>query len=625
MSTVSTGLQGYMVGVKPLTNVTPFTYRDGWTFERKLQYMSDYLVNIAPNLQSIVDKLLEDVSGVGDHWQTIFDQFMVNVVAELEALNDQAVANLLRDSTSEIRAALVESYSYGARVEDGTVSSAVAKAYTDKSVVYITGDNPVTDSIPNLWNVEFSGAGSITRDGFTFIPNPKPNPLVHVNNIFVNAQTGNDANDGLTPGLPLKTLSRVHTILRGLTSEQAAGATWEVRLSGVFPDGQRMFGLPDFPLELRLLGEAPVSGKPVTRINNTTASSTIGLWFEKCPSTVFVEDIHFDGFNASTGYGVLGKGGGDINVIRCRFSNCTYGTAAIRNMDYYFSKNFYESSCTNGSMTQYNSSGTWNDDTFDGCNRGVYVTRNSVAHVDYCTFINNTYGVMVDMAARAHTLGSDFRRCEVGVRALGASEWIKDTSTNFNVGTVDGNTVDYEHFGNAREARMYSSEAWSEYKIGDAWRANSAYIEPRTIGGSTGNEVVYVGSALGRLPENFFTSKYKRLRVVVRGNVSSANAYGTAVSLHAVDEFSTGNANIATGYIPSGLVGAFKMELTVYALETNAQKYQVSTIGAQDETAVHNGDRSVNMQNQKLFRLYCQNEIEADSVEFLGMETYLMG
>lgn len=622
---------------KPLTHITPMSLSDGATFERKLDWVYNYITNdLLPELDGKLEEWyvqykkdladqLAAVDTIKNEWQAFFDQFMADVVAQLEALNDQAMANLVKNSASLFYQALIESYSYGARVDDNGVAGAVAKAYTDKSVVYLTGDNTVTGNIPNLWNVDFAGTGSITRGGYTFTPNPKPNPLVTTNTIFVHAQNGNDNNDGLTPDLPLKTLSRMHTLLRGLTSEQAAGAVWEVHVSGTFPDGQRMFSLPDFPHELRILGDAPVSGYPVTRINNTTASSTIGLWFEKCPSTVVVEDIHFDGFNASTGYGVLGKGAGDLRVRRCRFSNCSYGTAAIKNMDYFFRDNYYESTCTNGSMAQYNSSGTWNNDTFDGCNRGVYVTRNTVAHVDYCKFINNNYGTHIDMASRAHLLGSNFKRCNVGVRVLGAAEWINDTSTNFNVGTVDANVEDYQHFGNGREARLYSADSWSEYKIGDAWRANSAYLDGRVMTGSTDNDVVYVGSALGRIPENFFTARSKRMRVVVRGKVNSANSYSSTVSLHLLDENGSGNAQVAAGLIPGGMVGSFAMEFIVYAIDTAAQKYHVNTIGAGSFSTSYSGDRSVDMRPQKLLRLYNRNEISGDSVEFLGMETYLMG
>ena len=102
----------------PLNNMTPFTRVDGWSFLEVLEGLRYHIVNVmTPELDKMIagwkeayEKLLKDIEDKYDEWDDRFDAFMADVVAQLEALNDQAVANLIRNSLSQTAIALQEKF-----------------------------------------------------------------------------------------------------------------------------------------------------------------------------------------------------------------------------------------------------------------------------------------------------------------------------------------------------------------------------------------------------------------------------------------------------------------------------------------------------------------------------------
>ena len=96
----------------PVNQITPLTYRDGVTYIQLLTELSEYIKTILhPSLQHTVDQLVADVEHQMDkhhdqyvdgvqEFQRIHDAFMSDVNAKLIALNDGAVADLVKDETS---------------------------------------------------------------------------------------------------------------------------------------------------------------------------------------------------------------------------------------------------------------------------------------------------------------------------------------------------------------------------------------------------------------------------------------------------------------------------------------------------------------------------------------------
>lgn len=117
-----------------LSFVTGFTHRTNITYLELLMEMykwlrdthipeidkvlEDFRDKYENDFKSFVDKYesdlkeaLDDISNVKTNWQQLFDEFMADVVNRLEALNDQAMANLIRDKTSLVFEALKEVFS----------------------------------------------------------------------------------------------------------------------------------------------------------------------------------------------------------------------------------------------------------------------------------------------------------------------------------------------------------------------------------------------------------------------------------------------------------------------------------------------------------------------------------
>ncbi|CAH1191512.1 Preneck protein (phi29-like preneck appendage protein) [Glutamicibacter phage Voltaire] len=95
---------------------------DGATFERKLDWVYNYITNtLLPELDGKLDEwfeqykkdlveLLAGVEAVKVEWQELFNQFLTDVTTSLEGLNDQAAANLVNNHASLLYEALNKNF-----------------------------------------------------------------------------------------------------------------------------------------------------------------------------------------------------------------------------------------------------------------------------------------------------------------------------------------------------------------------------------------------------------------------------------------------------------------------------------------------------------------------------------
>ena len=631
-------------GGMPFSTATPFTYREGITNLELIHALKMWAIEVVPDLNRVLGEfwvkyledhqaILNDLIETKDQWQALFDQFMADVVAQLEGLNDQAVSNLVANRLSLTGEQLREHFAlrtaYNPVNYEGTdterLGLAIANAFTNSVPVEISEDLNVTGNIPNYWGVFPTGNGSITREGYTFEVTPRPSPLVHTNNIFVNSVTGNDSNDGLSPSYAFKSLWVAYTdVLRRLTAEQAAGAKWVVHIAGTISRGHKFEELPNFPHNLVFQGEPLVMGMPVTVIEMGANANRVGIWIEPGVDTVEVNNIVFkDFYGGASGYAVLMKRGGYVRINDCRAVNCETGFAGINGNDIIATRCETDANTGNGFLSQYNGSAMFQYCKAVGAsNYGFYISRNSIAHIDYCHATNCNSGVVVDMAARANVLESHLKRNQIGVKVSGAAEWI-NASSKFYVGTVDANVVNYSHYGAGRETRMHSQTGRNEFLVGNAWSANSAYGEAKSHSGSTANSVIYVGSALGQIPEGFFDSRGKRLRVEVFGKSTSLSARAN-VSLFAMIDGSPSLVQTAVLETRTN-TWDFKIEFYMWAVDMTSQKtgYQMSVY---DGSRARFENRAIDFgQGAAQLRLYAQLGDAADELTFYSMETFLMG
>ena len=103
--------------MRPLTNITPFTYEDGTTYLEILTLLDTYIRKMGPDVDVKLKELFEEFQkGITnaentiikerEEWKKLFDDFMADIVVQLEALNDQAVANLVNRPESKLSGAL---------------------------------------------------------------------------------------------------------------------------------------------------------------------------------------------------------------------------------------------------------------------------------------------------------------------------------------------------------------------------------------------------------------------------------------------------------------------------------------------------------------------------------------
>jgi len=120
------GLYPWLGGQFPMAQITPFTYREGATLLHIMREFEQWLRKIGVEIDGKLTAYLEEMLKIQGGWKELFDKFMADVDAELQALNDQAVANLVNNAQSKIRIALDKTYANKTTqttVETGRLSS----------------------------------------------------------------------------------------------------------------------------------------------------------------------------------------------------------------------------------------------------------------------------------------------------------------------------------------------------------------------------------------------------------------------------------------------------------------------------------------------------------------------
>lgn len=119
---IPTGFSAFSGNIGPLNRVTPFTHRDNATFLRILQEVIQFInETLRPEMDSELQRILDefqtqlDASNAGlaatqAEWLAAFNQFMVDVTAEIALLNDAAIGSLVDNTLSVTSVALNKRY-----------------------------------------------------------------------------------------------------------------------------------------------------------------------------------------------------------------------------------------------------------------------------------------------------------------------------------------------------------------------------------------------------------------------------------------------------------------------------------------------------------------------------------
>lgn len=175
--------------VRPMTQAFPLTFKDVITLQELVYNLRTWCYQLGPELAKELNRIIdevnreltrqdEDIKGTKDSWENLFNAFMANVIEELEALNDQAMSNLIKTPTSLTRVELNKLYAtktaldaLNELVTTGRLSvSGVGKSIEDKTVdVFVPIQNNFVkigvDSLANIDTSIVSSDGGVVAIG----------------------------------------------------------------------------------------------------------------------------------------------------------------------------------------------------------------------------------------------------------------------------------------------------------------------------------------------------------------------------------------------------------------------------------------------------------------------------
>lgn len=366
---------------RPLTHITPLSLSDGATYERKLDWVYRYIVDwIVPQLDGKLDEwfeqykadhaaLLKDIASEKTRWQQLFDAFMADVVSQLEALNDQAAANLVRSDSSKLREALNENF-----------MQAVSE--------------------------------------YTY---------------YVNVTNGSDSNNGSqsspfkTLNQAMKEVVKKTTKSDVSAKVYLSAGTYKERY--VFPDftpfnlnveiiGAEVGGHPNTPITVFTEGDG---AKAITIINRNPGVR----WT--------VKDVMFNGYNGTASSGALNNNNGHLITDNVHVNRCYYGISSfagrlnipngkISGCGYLFGGGGSGAGIRSMMLNRHSIGIQANGNrlstlVIDDCYSGLFAQESSTGHLDWCTIKNCGRGVNLAVSSRANCDGTEFVACSTGINA----------------------------------------------------------------------------------------------------------------------------------------------------------------------------------------------------------------
>lgn len=382
-------------GNLPLTQITPFTYRDGLTFLQILNEFERWLREIVPEIDGILEgwtekyladheELKNEIIETKNQWQQLFDDFMADIVLQLEGLNDQAVANLVNDEASKIREALNDHFIQ--------VSSGIE--------------------------------------------------------LYVNPATGSNSSNG-SSAAPFKTVQ--HAIDVMLETATRPNTSHVIHLAnGLYRERPRFPDTTPFSYKVELRG-ANVGGfpfEPVTIFSEGDGAKAECFMNRNPNATIIFRDISFNGYNGTLASGAITNVEGNISVYNCRFIRCYYGvssfTGHITIPDSIFRECGIMFGDTDGvgaairsiagnrhSIGIQNNGNRENTTLIEDCARGALVQENCSGHFDWISIKRCGRGIVITGSARVNASGTLFEHNDIGLYVQAGSNTFIPPSTQF--------------------------------------------------------------------------------------------------------------------------------------------------------------------------------------------------
>jgi hypothetical protein len=453
-----------------------------------------------------------------------------------------------------------------------TVQDAFNDAYLKGAVLFFPpGDYPVGSSIAHFNDVRKVGNATVSRGGYAFHIDPV---YSDVNQMFVDVGSGNDANDGITPGAALKTTARLFAIMAlyrlwgSWTISWTAGTEANGGLQ-TFPESTWVFGLNRLTLQGPIVNDPNVptfivdgggtqaygwnfnSQNKLTLSNIKFANFTTFGWVSQDGCDITDVNVHVTG--VPNGPGKKMQGPGRWRSIGGISSFCQSGLAAIGNVVFTFS------SIKSNNNTQ----------------AGVALQEGATGHIDNSTLGNNPVHVDATVRSRAHILGSVFTNAITAhCRGQVASDFYDSPTTPNSFDTSAPPFLMYSGSVLTATQSMYTS--WMD------WPVDQTFV---TLTGTTA--ATTVKTYANAIPANSFESPVKAIAIEINGNRT------TATGTHNVVVNVAGSAWFGFT-MPAAASGPYSIKAILNANGQAAQGYE-ATCQCGVYVPPAEGSRSINM------------------------------
>ena len=346
----------------------------------------------------------------------------------------------------------------GDGVTDDTVAIQAAVTHcfgTGDDLYWPDFDFVSTASITNLHSVRHRGAGRIKRGGSVFYVDPRG---TQSNTVYL-SPTGSAANDGLSAAEPMASFQGAFDAVDNYGP--MLDGIWNIVSDAgahTISTGQQTFSTPS---KNRVVIRGPAAGHPnvptcIIDGGGNQPSYRHGLSASGYGVQVEFRDIKAQNFTEASGntrIGFVGENNADVYWNNCHTFACTWtgiyafsiprtrikggildgngnaGAACVITN---------ETECTLG----YGASSTADGTVLKNAGIGVYWSRGSQGHIDYCKIEDNSYGIQIGESSRVDTVANNLKRNAIGIRCFSGGVFGEGGAPNvMNGGTADANTT----------------------------------------------------------------------------------------------------------------------------------------------------------------------------------------
>lgn len=559
-------------GFVPVNNVTPFTYRDGASYLEILECLSQYVKELAPDISTklgqIVAQFSEELQSTKDDWEAKWAAFMVDVTAELAALNDAAMAGLILDGLSATRVALQ----------------------------------------------------SVLNDYLKIVA---PDVL------WIDPVAGDDNNEG-SNAEPLKTIGEAFARIEKVA--QDSNSEWVINLeSGVYTERVRPSAFTPYGYKVTIAGpDVAHPVEPMVTFTEGMGTVAVGMFFSNPLATITVKNIKFAGYNGSVSACGINSVEGWLNTVNVHAEYCyfavssSHGTLDMEGGILSDNGRLNGDSTGNGAAVRslfQNHHSIGNQFAVDNTQgpffyrnaNGIFAQESSTGHSDWCLYEDNVNAIQCNISSRVNTNGSSFKRNNTDVLLRGNSHANIADNNTFGTGADASGQICVAAGGSqaptTRALDVDMSYARTEQVFWGNWNQQeftgstaTRDVFSRTVDAPWWNSTVQVG---GTAP--------KRLIVRARGNVS-----GTAGTKQFALRLGTLIASITLATTETGDF-AYDGEI-IFVSPTRQIVNTKMMLHLADSQRVDNASGSVDLTVNQLVRLTIADSDAADTVTFESVE-----